>query len=126
MPSGPWDQRKAEERDDVLVYTTPALTDAVEVRGFLAATLFAATSATDTDWTVKLVDVHPDGYAQNIQDGILRARYRNAIGMTGTLVEPGRVVEYTIDMWPRATCSCPATGFGSRCRAATSRDSTAT
>jgi len=99
VPFGPWDQRKAEARDDVLVYTTPPLTEAVEVTGPLTMTLHAATTARDTDWTAKLVDVHPNGYAQNIQDGIVRARYRNAIGRAGTLLEPGRVYEYAIDMW---------------------------
>jgi hypothetical protein len=99
VPNGPWDQRRAEARDDVLVYTTPALADAVEVTGPLSMTLYAATDARDTDWTAKLVDVHPNGYAQNIQDGIIRARYRNAIGKAGVLLEPGRVYEYTIDMW---------------------------
>lgn len=100
----------------MLVYTTPALTEAVEVTGPLSARLFAATSARDTDWTVKLVDVHPSGYAQRIQDGILRARHRNAIGKPGALVEPGQVYEYAIDLWATSNVFLP----GHRMRAAIS------
>jgi hypothetical protein len=99
VPSGPWDQRPAEEREDVLVYTTPPLSSAVEVTGPIVMRLFASTTARDTDWTAKLVDVYPDGYARNVQDGILRARYRDGIGAEGTLLEPGKVYEYAIDMW---------------------------
>jgi len=99
VPSGPRDQRQVEERDDVLVFTTPALSEPLEATGPISATLHAASSATDTDWTVKLVDVHPDGYAQNIQDGIVRARYRAGVGTPGSLIEPGRVYAYIIDMW---------------------------
>jgi putative CocE/NonD family hydrolase len=107
VPSGPFDQRQVEARDDVLVYTTPALTEAVEVTGPLQMKLYAATSARDTDWTVKLVDVHPDGYAQNIQDGIIRARYNGTIGKSATLVEPGKIDEYTIDMWATSNVFLP-------------------
>ncbi|MCC6316614.1 MAG: CocE/NonD family hydrolase [Gemmatimonadaceae bacterium] len=107
VPSGPFDQRKIEERPDVLVFTTPVLTEAVEVTGPLQAKLFAATSAKDTDWTVKLVDVHPDGYAQNIQDGIIRARYNGTIGRSAKLVEPGKIVEYTVDMWATSNVFLP-------------------
>lgn len=99
VPSGPYDQRSVEARGDVLVYTTPVLTEAVEVTGPIVMKLFAASSARDTDWAVKLVDVHPNGYAQNIQDGIIRARYRNGTDKPGVLLEQGRVYEYTIDMW---------------------------
>lgn len=107
VPAGPHDQRKVEERQDVLVYTTPVLARAVEVTGPLEMKLFAATSARDTDWTVKLVDVHPDGYAQNIQDGIVRARYNGSIGRSATLVEPGKVIEYAIDLWATSNVFLP-------------------
>jgi putative CocE/NonD family hydrolase len=99
VPSGPWDQRAAERRDDVLVFTSDELRDSVEVTGPITMKLFAASSARDTDWTAKLVDVAPNGFVRNVQDGILRARYRDAIGKQGTLIEPGKVYEYTIDMW---------------------------
>jgi putative CocE/NonD family hydrolase len=97
--SGPLNQIKAEMRADVLVYTTPVLTEVLEVTGPIKMKLFAATSAQDTDWTAKLVDVHPDGYAQNIQDGIIRARYRRGKEAPASLLEPGTVYEYEIDLW---------------------------
>ncbi len=107
VPGGPFDQRKVEERQDVLVYTTPVLTQAIEVTGPIRMKLYAATSGRDTDWTAKLVDVHPDGYAQNIQDGIIRARYNGAIGKSATLLDPGKVYEYTIDMWATSNVFLP-------------------
>jgi putative CocE/NonD family hydrolase len=108
VPSGPWDQRAAERRDDVLVFTSESLTQAVEVTGPISMKLYASTSGKDTDWTVKLVDVGPDGFARNVQDGILRARHRDAIGKQATLVEPGKVYEYTIDMWATSNVFLPA------------------
>ena len=107
VPSGPWDQRAVERRDDVLVYTSEALTEPVEVTGPITMTLFAVTSARDTDWTAKLVDVGPDGFARNVQDGIVRARYREAAGRAGSLLEPGRVYEYAIDMWATSNTFLP-------------------
>src|SRR5262245_59842393 len=107
VPSGPWDQRAAERRDDVLVFTSAELTEAVEVTGPIAMKLYASTSANDTDWAAKLVDVSPDGFARNVQDGILRARSRDAIGKQGTLIEPGKIYEYTIDMWATSNTFLP-------------------
>src|SRR5687767_4242372 len=78
IPMGVRDQRPVEARPDVLVYTSDVLTSALEVTGPLAVTLYAATTARDTDFTAKLVDVRPDGYAQNLADGIVRARYRDS------------------------------------------------
>jgi len=98
VPMGAFDQRAVERRDDVLVFTSPALTEAVEATGPITVTLFASTSAPDTDWTAKLVDVHPNGYAQNIADGIIRARYRESLNKA-TPITPGQVLEYTIDLW---------------------------
>ncbi len=92
------DQRIIEKRDDVLVYTTPPLRDAVEVTGPLFVKLYASSTARDTDFTAKLVDVHPHGYAQYIQEGIIRARYRES-RENPSLIEPGKVYEYTIDLW---------------------------
>lgn len=96
-PMGPADQWHAEVRNDVLVYTTPPLQRDLEVTGRVSAVLFAATTARDTDWTVKLVDVDPGGRAINIADGILRARYRDSLSEPA-LLEPGRVYEYRIDL----------------------------
>jgi putative CocE/NonD family hydrolase len=99
-PVGPKDQRSVEKRQDVLVFTTEPLTETVEVTGPMTLTLYAATTAKDTDWTAKLVDVGPDGFARNVQEGILRARYRQTRGKSpGTLLQPGKVYEYKIDLW---------------------------
>ena len=98
VPGGAFDQRSVEEREDVLVYTTPILEQGVEVTGPVTVTLYAATSATDTDFTAKLVDVHPEGYAQNLTDGIMRGRYRVSKAQA-TLLKPDEVYEFTIDLW---------------------------
>jgi putative CocE/NonD family hydrolase len=98
IPMGVQDQRQVETRQDVLVYTSAPLTTPLEVTGPLVVTLFAASSAPDTDFTAKLVDVRPDGYAQNLADGIIRARYRTS-RMLPTLLTPGQVHELTIDLW---------------------------
>jgi hypothetical protein len=82
----------------VLVYTSHVVTDALEVTGPVAVTLFAASSAPDTDFTAKLVDVRPDGYAQNLADGIVRARYRSS-RQTPVPLTPGEVSRFTIDLW---------------------------
>jgi len=97
-PTGPCDQRSVETRQDVLVYTSEPMSENLEITGPLAMKLFAASTATDTDFTAKLVDVWPNGYAQNIQDGIVRARYRNSKSEP-TPIRPGEVYEYTIDLW---------------------------
>ena len=107
VPSGPANQIAAERRQDVLVYTTPVLEEALEVTGPIRVVLYAATSARDTDWTAKLVDVHPDGYAQNLQDGIVRARYRKGKAAPAELLEPGRVYEYEIDLWATSNVFLP-------------------
>jgi putative CocE/NonD family hydrolase len=70
----------------------------VEVTGPVTVTLWAATSATDTDFTAKLVDVCEDGCARNLTDGIIRARYRESMS-SPSLLEPGRAYCYTIDLW---------------------------
>ena len=73
-----------EQRRDVLVYATAPLRKDLEVVGSVGVVLYAATSARDTAFTAKLVDVFPDGRAQNLTDGILRMRYRNSAGEAGT------------------------------------------
>ncbi len=98
--SGPYDQREIEAREDVLVYTSAELNEDVEVTGPIAVHLWAVSSAPDTDFVARLVDVHPGGYAQNLTDGIIRARYRNfERGEAPSLIEPGRAYEYDIDLW---------------------------
>ncbi len=96
--AGPYDQTRVEEREDVLVYTTPVLEQDVEVTGPVKLILWAASSARDTDFTGKLVDVHPDGKAYNLCDGIIRAQYRNGMDKP-TLLEPGQATRFDIDLW---------------------------
>ncbi len=98
MAPGVFDQRPTEARSDVLVYSTPPLEQDTEATGPVTVTLYASTSARDTDFTAKLVDVEPNGYARNLVDGIIRARYRSP-RQPASLVQPGDVYEYTIDLW---------------------------
>lgn len=95
---GPRDQRSVEARNDVLVYSTPAFTKDTEITGPIGAELFVKSSAVDTDFTAKLVDVGPDGFAQNLTEGILRTRYRDSQEKP-TLMVPGQVYKLTIDLW---------------------------
>lgn len=96
FPWGPLDQRQVEKRRDVLVYSTAPLTSAVEVTGPVQVVLRVASSAPDTDFTAKLVDVFPDGSARNLTDGILRMHYRDSLE-TPKLMTPGDVYKVTID-----------------------------
>ena len=95
---GPLDQRSVEAREDVLVYTSEPLTEPLEVTGPITVTLFASSTARDTDFTAKLVDVHPDGYARILQEGVVRARYRKSFD-DAELLEPGEIYQYEIDLW---------------------------
>ena len=97
VPWGPHDQRPAEMRGDVLCYTSEPLAQAMEVTGPVQAVLYAATDGPDTDWTAKLVDVAPDGYARNLCDGIIRARYRDSRSAP-TPLEANQVYAYTIEV----------------------------
>jgi uncharacterized protein len=103
---GPRDQRPVETRDDVLVYSTPALDRPVEVTGPVEVRLFAASSARDTDFTGKLVDVYPDGRAMILTEGILRARYRTS-ATEPELLEPDVVYELRLDQWATANVFRP-------------------
>jgi putative CocE/NonD family hydrolase len=117
---GPKDRREIEKRGDVLNYTTAPLERDVEVTGPVTATIWAASSAKDTDFTAMLVDVHPDGRAIALTDGVCRARFRNAAatwkpedlrqgaapyealydpGFQPELMTPGTPYEFKIDMW---------------------------
>jgi len=101
IPYGPFDQSTIEERPDVLVYTSAPLTKDTEVTGPVKVILYAASSAKDTDFTAKLVDVAPDGKALNLCDGIIRARYRNS-DTNLELIAPGKSYQYEIDLWVTA------------------------
>jgi len=96
--AGPHDQTRVEEREDVLIYTTPALVEDLEVTGPVKLILWAASSAQDTDFTGKLVDVYPDGKPYNLCDGIVRAQYRNGADRP-SLLEPGQVTRFEVDLW---------------------------
>jgi putative CocE/NonD family hydrolase len=108
---GPDDYRAIERRDDVLVYTTESLAEPLLICGPLKVTLYAASSARDTDWTAKVLDVHPGGFAQRLNDGIVRARYRRSMEEE-VFLEPGRVESYDIDAWS----TCVLLGEGHRLR----------
>jgi putative CocE/NonD family hydrolase len=97
VPWGPHDQRPIEMRSDVLCYTSEAFEQNMEVIGPIKAVLYAATNCKDTDWTAKLIDVSESGYAMNLCDGILRARYREGFEEQ-SLLDPGQVYEYEIDL----------------------------
>ena len=99
VPWGAYDQRSIEFRNDVLVYTSAPMEDDLEITGPVTAKVYASTDGRDTDFTAKLVDVHPDGYAVNLCDGIVRGRYRKSTS-TQELLEPGTIYEFTIDLWP--------------------------
>jgi putative CocE/NonD family hydrolase len=98
LPAGPRDQSAVEGRPDVLVYSTPPLEQDLEVTGPVLLDLYAKSSAVDTDFTAKLVDVWPNGFAQNLTEGILRARYRDSTKEAHP-IEPGKVYEFKIDLW---------------------------
>jgi putative CocE/NonD family hydrolase len=96
LPPGPYDQSDIEKRADVLVYTSAPLANDLEVTGPIRVHLWAASSAPDTDFTAKLVDVYPDGTSINLVDGIQRALYRN--DQATSHLEPGRIYAFQIDL----------------------------
>ncbi len=95
----PHDQRVLDHRRDVLVYQTGPLERGIEVTGVPVLTMFASSTATDTDFTVKLIDVHPDGFSQDLCYSIVRARFRNGFD-DPKLMTPGEVYRFEIDMLP--------------------------
>lgn len=101
-PMGPADQGAVETLNSVLLYTSAPLERELEICGPVVVTLFAASSAVDTDFTVKLCDVSPDGRSINLQEGIMRARYRDSL-TEPSLLEPGQMHRYRIELGP--TCN---------------------
>jgi putative CocE/NonD family hydrolase len=95
--AGPRDQRLVEKREDVLCYTTEPLQRRVEVTGPVELVLYVSSSARDTDFTGKLIDVYPDGRAELLTDGILRARYRESFSHP-VLMEPGKIYKLQVDL----------------------------
>ncbi|MBX2814895.1 MAG: CocE/NonD family hydrolase [Saprospiraceae bacterium] len=100
IDGGAYDQKQLETRQDILVYSTEPLEKDTEVSGFIEATFYVSSDARDTDFTLKLVDVHPDGTAYNLDETILRARYREGFDKE-VFMEPGNV--YEIEMSPMST-----------------------
>lgn len=98
---GPVDQGPVLSRRDLLVYTSESLENDIEVIGEPTMVLYASTSGRDTDWVVKLCDVHPDGKTFNVTDGILRARYRKSLD-SPELLHPGEIARYEIKLYPTA------------------------
>ena len=101
------DHLSLAQRHDVVVFRTPPLTEDVEIAGYLKVVLYGSSSALDTDFTAKLVDEHPPnadyphGYAMNLADGILRARYRGGRDKQ-VLMQPGTAYEFVIEPYPTA------------------------
>jgi putative CocE/NonD family hydrolase len=104
---GPDDYAEVEERPDVLVYSTAPLAEALEVTGPVQLKLYASSSAVDTDFTAKLLDVHPDGFCQRLCDGMVRARFRNGHRQPETRLTPGEVTEFGIDLWSTSHVFAP-------------------
>lgn len=98
-PQGPLDQRRVEQRSDVLVYTSRPLDRPLRILGSVKMVLWAVTTACDTDFTAKLIEVLPDGRAWSITDGIVRARFRASLSMPA-LIEPGEPLLCEIQMGP--------------------------
>ena len=95
---GPRNHAEMEKREDILVYSTPPLKKSVEVTGPVNVVLYAASSAPNTDFTAKLLDVFPDGRAMRLCDGIIRASFRDPLS-TPTNIKPDSIYRYEIDLW---------------------------
>jgi putative CocE/NonD family hydrolase len=108
IAGGAFDQRKIEARADVLVYSTEPLKEGMEVSGPIEATLYIASDAKDTDITVKLLDVHPDGAAYNLDETIQRLRYREGYEKPPIWMEAGKV--YKVTLQPMTTSNYFAAG----------------
>jgi uncharacterized protein len=96
VAGGAFDQRKIEERPDILVYSTEPLKEGIEVSGPIEVTLYVSSDAKDTDFTVKLIDVYPDGRAYNLDETIQRMRYRNGYDKSLVWMEAGKVYKVTL------------------------------
>ena len=100
VKGGAFDQQEMEQRDDILVYTTDILEEGIEISGFIESTLYVSSDAKDTDFTIKLIDVYPDGRAYNLDETIHRARYREGYDQE-VFMEKDEV--YKIDLTPMST-----------------------
>ena len=100
IKGGAFDQQQMETRNDILVYTTDILEEGIEISGFIEATLYVSSDAKDTDFTIKLIDVYPDGKAYNLDETIQRVRYREGYGKE-VFMEKDKV--YQLDLTPMST-----------------------
>lgn len=100
VQGGAFDQQQMETRNDILVYTTDILSEGVEVSGFIESTLYVSSDAKDTDFTIKLLDVYPDGTAYNLDETIQRVRYREGYDKE-VFMQKGKV--YKVDLTPMST-----------------------
>jgi len=100
VQGGSFDQSQMELRNDILVYTSEALTEGVEITGFIESTLFVSSTGLDTDVTIKLIDVYPDGKAYNLDETIQRLRYRDGYDKE-VFIEKNKV--YKVDLTPMVT-----------------------
>ena len=107
VKGGSFDQQQMETRDDILVYTTDVLEEGLEVSGFIESTLYVSSDAKDTDFTIKLIDVYPDGSAYNLDETIQRVRYREGYDKE-VFMEDGEV--YQVDLTPMSTSNYFAKG----------------
>jgi hypothetical protein len=105
---GALDQRKMEARADILVYSSEPLKEGLEVSGPMEATLYVSSDAKDTDFTVKVIDVSPDGTAYNLDETIQRVRYRDGYDKPLVWMEPGKV--YKVALQPMTTSNYFAPG----------------
>jgi putative CocE/NonD family hydrolase len=108
VAGGAFDQRKTEEREDVLVYSTEPLTEGVEASGPITVTLHVSSDAKDTDFTVKLLDVDAEGRAWNLDETIQRVRWREGYDRPETRMTPGQV--YRVTLQPMTTSNWFAPG----------------
>ena len=108
ITAGSFDQRKMETREDILVYTSAPFAEGIELSGPITPTLYVSSDAKDTDFTVKVLDVYPDGRAFNLDESIQRMRYRDGYDKPLVWMEPGKV--YKVTLQPLTTSNYFAAG----------------
>ncbi len=106
IAKGPKDQRRVEDRPDVLLFDSPKLDRYIEITGPVKVKLWASSTTTDTDFAAKLCDVYPDGRSMIVLDGIIRARHRDSVEKS-ELMEPGKIYELEIDLWATSLVFSP-------------------
>ncbi|MBA3601583.1 MAG: CocE/NonD family hydrolase, partial [Acidobacteria bacterium] len=108
ITGGSFDQRKMEERPDILVYSTEPLKESIELTGSIDVTLYVSSDAKDTDFTVKLIDVDEQGRAYNLDETIQRMRYREGYDKPPVWMQPNKV--YKVKFQPMTTSNYFAAG----------------